>query len=97
MQGNIIIVLILLTCVTIRDCLWSGISLPHHMLKLHVMGLVEQQNGLPLMVVFSDLFQTKSLLLKLDMFAFCRDNIHVHGVHFHFVSNETIQEVDAAL
>ena len=29
------------------------------------------------------------------MFAFCRDNIH--GVHFHFVSNETIQEVDAAL
>ena len=29
------------------------------------------------------------------MFAFCRDSIH--GVHFHFVSNETIQEVDAAL
>ena len=29
------------------------------------------------------------------MFAFCRDNIH--GMHFHFVSNETIQEVDAAL
>ena len=29
------------------------------------------------------------------MFAFCRDNIH--GVYFHFASNETIQEVDAAL
>ena len=58
-QGNIII---LLTGVTIRD---SGISLPHHMVKLHVMGLMEQQNGLPLMLVFSDPFQIKSLPLKI--------------------------------
>ena len=36
----------------------------HHMVKLHVMGLVEQQNALPLMLVFSDPLQTKSLLLK---------------------------------
>ena len=91
-QGNIKIVIILLTSVTIRDCLQSGISLPHHMVKLHVMGLVEQQNGLPLMLVFRDPFL---ILIPQDMFAFCRDNIH--GVHFHFVSNETIQEVDAAL
>ena len=33
--------------------------------KLHVMGLVEQQNGLPLMLVFSDPFQIKSLPLKI--------------------------------
>ena len=38
---------------------------------------------------------SNQILTPQDMFAFCRDNIH--GVHFHFVSNETIQEVDAAL
>ena len=63
------------------------------MVKLHVMGLVEQQNGLPLKLVCSDPFQIISLPLKTCL--------HFAGttymVHFHFVSNETIQEVDAAL
>ena len=47
----------------INLCHHKGL-LADHMVKLHVMGLVEQQNGLPLMLVFSDPLQTKSLLLK---------------------------------
>ena len=38
---------------------------------------------------------SNQILTPQDMFAFCRDNIH--GVHFYFVSAESIQEVDAAL